>query len=127
MSEPSELIDPVTIMDMSHQELEEWVSAIRLRRSRVVIVVRKTKTAIAKSSDAAFILVLTRKCKQLDKLAEKLTAQLEKAETLVNEIVSIRLQLGDETPDQLADEMREASLGEVDEAEPSVRQDQQED
>ena len=79
---------------------------MRARRSRIQHVVRKTKQAVGKSLDTALITVLSRKLKRLTMIEGRLDRDLMAAEGLVNEIIAIRLELQDTSPEELTKEMQ---------------------
>jgi hypothetical protein len=103
----TELINPPTILDMSDDALIELLEGIRHRRSRIVVVARKTKQAIGRSQDIMLIAHLTKKSKQLDKALEVLDKSITKAESLISEVIALRIQLADATPDELAREIKD--------------------
>lgn len=109
----TELINPPTIMDMSEDALLQMLEGIRARRSRVVVVARKTKQAIGKSQDVMLIAHLTKKSKALEKAIAAIDKSLEKAEGLISEVIALRIQLADATPDELAREIKEGMENET--------------
>ena len=66
---------------------------------------RKAKQAVGKSLDTTLIAALSRKLKRLETIERRLDKDLTMAEGLVNEIVAIRLELQDISPDELNKEM----------------------
>jgi hypothetical protein len=105
-----ELINPPTLDDLNHDELVAWIEDLRIRRSRIQHVVRKTKQAVGKSLDVTLISVLSKKVKRLTVIEGRLNKDMLMAEGLVNEIIAIRLELQDISPDELTKEMRDESI-----------------
>jgi hypothetical protein len=103
-----ELIEPGSILDMSQSDLESLISTIRERRNRVV----KARSVAHHRARASGVLSLRPKLEKLalrlDKIINKLDADLARAEKLVREVTAMRLELGDATPGELADELRAA-------------------
>jgi hypothetical protein len=108
MSALAELIEPGSILDMSQSDLESLISTIRERRSRVV----KARSVAHHRARASGVLSLRPKLEKLatrlDRILTKLDTDLAKAEKLVREVTAMRLELGDATPGELADELRAA-------------------
>jgi hypothetical protein len=113
MSPLTELIDPPSILDMSQSELDSLISTIRERRSRVI----KSRSVAHHRSRASGVLSLRPKLEKLalrlDKIINKLDADLARAEKLVREVTAMRLELGDATPSELAEELRAAGTQNV--------------
>lgn len=86
---------------------------LRVRRSRIQHVVRKTKQAIGGSLDTTLIAVLSKKVKRLTVIERRLDKDMLMAEGLVNEILAIRLELQDISPDELTKEMQGEDVGAV--------------
>jgi hypothetical protein len=103
-----ELIDPPSILDMSQSDLEALVSTIRERRNRVI----QGRSTAHHRSRASSVLSLRPKLERiatrLDKAIVKLDAQLARCEGMVSQVLAMRLELGDATPSELADELRAA-------------------
>jgi uncharacterized membrane protein len=101
---PEEIINPVTVADMTQAELEALVMAIRERRDRVA----RIRTAVVRRSretpDGDYSV-------KLERIAKKMTANIEKIDKLratlevqVAQYVTLRLAKGD--MDGLQDEVR---------------------
>jgi hypothetical protein len=101
----TELIDPPTVLDMSQQELEDHLLSLRERRNRVAKIARGVHTRSRNVSSGDLAVKLQRYATKLDKQLAKLDALLTTAERLVNEVVGLRIQTGDVTPDELAEEI----------------------
>jgi hypothetical protein len=103
-----ELIDPPSILDMSQSDLEALISTIRERRNRVI----QGRSTAHHRSRASSVLSLRPKLERiatrLDKAIVKLDAQLARCEGMVSQVLAMRLELGDATPSELADELRAA-------------------
>jgi UPF0288 family protein (methanogenesis marker protein 3) len=103
-----ELIDPPSILDMSQSDLEALISTIRERRNRVI----QGRSTAHHRSRASSVLSLRPKLEKLalrlDRVITKLDADIAKAEKLVREVTAMRLELGDATPSELAEELRAA-------------------
>jgi UPF0288 family protein (methanogenesis marker protein 3) len=104
----AELIEPGSILDMSQSELEDLISTIRERRNRVI----KGRSVAHHRSRNSSVLSLRPKLEKLalrlDKALTKLDAQLARCEGMVREVTALRLELGDATPSELAEELRAA-------------------
>jgi hypothetical protein len=102
----TELIDPHSILDMSQSQLEDLILTIRERRSRVI----KGRSTAHHRARASGVLSLRPKLERLalrlDKAILKLDLQLTRCEAMVSQVVAMRLELGDATPSELADELR---------------------
>jgi hypothetical protein len=102
----AELIEPGSILDMSQSDLDSLISTIRERRNRVV----KARSVAHHRARASGVLSLRPKLEKLatrlDRILTKLDADLTKAEKLVREVTAMRLELGDATPSELAEELR---------------------
>jgi hypothetical protein len=107
MSDLAELIDPPSILEMSQSQLEDLISTIRERRSRVIKnrSVAHNRSRNTKSVDLGA--KLTKLALRLDKAIIDLDTRLSKAERLVAEVLALRLEYGDATPQQLSDELSE--------------------
>jgi hypothetical protein len=103
-----ELIDPPSILDMSQSDLEALISTIRERRNRVI----QGRSTAHHRSRASSVLSLRPKLEKLatrlDKAIVKLDAQLARCEGMVSQVLAMRLELGDATPSELAEELRAA-------------------
>jgi hypothetical protein len=108
MSNLVELIEPGSILDMSQSDLESLIISIRERRSRVV----KARSVAHHRSRASGVLALRPKLEKLairlDRALVKLDLQLARCEGMVREVTAMRLELGDATPSELAEELRAA-------------------
>jgi hypothetical protein len=108
----TELIEPGSILDMTQDDLEALISTIRERRNRVI----KARSVAHHRSRATGVLSLRPKLEKLasrlDRVLAKLDIDLTKAEKLVNEVVALRLELGDATPQQLSDELADQEAAE---------------
>jgi hypothetical protein len=108
MSALTELIDPPSILDMTQDDLESLIISIRERRSRVI----KARSVAHHRARASGVLSLRPKLEKLalrlDRILTKLDTDLARAEKLVREVTAMRLELGDATPGELADELRAA-------------------
>jgi HEPN domain-containing protein len=111
----NELINPPTLDDLNHDELVAWIEDLRIRRSRIQLVVRKTKQAVGKSLDTTLIAVLAKRVKRLTVIEGRLNKNMALAEGLVNEIIAIRLELQDISPEELNKEMRDEDVSRVSE------------
>jgi seryl-tRNA synthetase len=113
MSPLAELIDPPSILDMSQSDLESLISTIRERRNRVITSrsLAHNRSRNTKSPDLGA--KLTKLATRLDKIINKLDADLARAEKLVREVTAMRLELGDATPSELAEELRAAGTQNV--------------
>jgi CRP-like cAMP-binding protein len=109
----TELIEPGSILDMTQDDLEALISTIRERRNRVI----KARSVAHHRSRATGVLSLRPKLEKLalrlDKIINKLDADLARAERLVREVTAMRLELGDATPSELAEELRAAGTRNV--------------
>jgi hypothetical protein len=109
----TELIEPGSILDMTQDDLESLISTIRERRNRVI----KARSVAHHRSRATGVLSLRPKLEKLalrlDKIINKLDADLARAERLVREVTAMRLELGDATPSELANELRAAGTSNV--------------
>lgn len=110
MSDLAELIDPPSILEMTQDELESLISTIRERRNRVI----KARSVAHHRARASGVLSLRPKleklAKRLDRVLTKLDVDIARAEKLVREVTAMRLELGDATPSELADELRAANV-----------------
>jgi hypothetical protein len=110
----TELIDPHSILDMSQSQLEDLILTIRERRSRVI----KGRSTAHHRARASGVLSLRPKLERLalrlDKAILKLDLQLTRCEAMVSQVVAMRLELGDATPSELADELRASGTLNVD-------------
>jgi hypothetical protein len=108
----TELIDPHSILDMSQSQLEDLILTIRERRSRVIKnrSVAHHRSRATKSVDLGA--KLTKLARRLDKTITDLNTRLDKAERLVGEVIALRLEYGDATPQQLSDELSEQEAAE---------------
>jgi hypothetical protein len=108
MSSLAELIDPPSILDMSQSQLEDLIISIRERRSRAI----KARSVAHHRARASGVLSLRPKLEKLatrlDRILTKLDTDLARAEKLVREVTAMRLELGDATPGELAEELRAA-------------------
>jgi hypothetical protein len=104
----AELIEPGSILDMTQDQLDSLISTIRERRNRVIAArsVAHHRARNTKSPDLGA--KLTKLAARLDKSVADLNTRLDKAERLVREVTAMRLELGDATPGELADELRAA-------------------
>lgn len=109
----TELINPPTLDDLNHDELVAWIEGIRTRRSRIQQVVRRTKQAVGRSLDTTLISVLSKRVKRLETIERRLDKDLMMAEGLVNEILAIRLELQDISPEELTKEMRDEDVNDL--------------
>jgi hypothetical protein len=104
----AELIEPGSILDMSESQLDALIISIRERRSRVI----QARSVAHHRSRNSGVLSLRPKLEKLalrlDRVLTKLDSDLAKAEKLVREVTAMRLELGDATPGELADELRAA-------------------
>jgi CRP-like cAMP-binding protein len=109
----AELIEPGSILDMTQDDLEALISTIRERRNRVI----KARSVAHHRARATGVLSLRPKLEKLalrlDKIINKLDADLARAERLVREVTAMRLELGDATPSELAEELRAAGTRNV--------------
>jgi hypothetical protein len=107
MSALTELIDPPSILDMTQDQLESLIISIRERRNRVA----KSRSTAHHRARASGVLSLRPKLEKLalrlDRILTKLDTDLARAEKLVREVTAMRLELGDATPGELADELRD--------------------
>jgi hypothetical protein len=107
MSALTELIDPPSILDMTQDQLESLIISIRERRNRVA----KSRSTAHHRARASGVLSLRPKLEKLalrlDRILTKLDTDLARAEKLVREVTAMRLELGDATPSELADELRD--------------------
>jgi hypothetical protein len=104
----AELIEPGSILDMSQSDLEALISTIRERRNRV-IQGRSTAHHRARASSVLSLRPkLEKLATRLDKAIVKLDAQLARCEGMVSQVLAMRLELGDATPSELANELRAA-------------------
>jgi hypothetical protein len=114
MSALTELIDPPSILDMTQDDLESLIISIRERRNRVA----KSRSTAHHRARASGVLSLRPKLEKLalrlDRILTKLDTDLARAEKLVREVTAMRLELGDATPSELADELRAAGTQDVD-------------
>jgi hypothetical protein len=115
----AELIDPPSILDMTQDDLESLISTIRERRNRVI----KARSVAHHRSRNSGVLSLRPKLEKLalrlDRILTKLDSDLARAEKLVREVTAMRLELGDATPSELAEELRAAGTRKVDPPSPS--------
>jgi hypothetical protein len=99
---------------MSQSELESLISTIRERRNRVI----KARSVAHHRARASGVLSLRPKLEKLatrlDRILAKLDTDLARAEKLVREVTTLRLELGDATPGELAEELRAAGTQNVD-------------
>jgi hypothetical protein len=121
----AELIEPGSILDMSQSELESLISTIRERRNRVITA----RSVAHHRARASGVLSLRPKLEKLalrlDKAIVKLDAQLARCEGMVSQVVAMRLELGDATPGELANELR--AVGTLNVVAPEVEDDEGED
>jgi hypothetical protein len=107
MSALTELIDPPSILDMTQDQLESLIISIRERRNRVA----KSRSTAHHRARASGVLSLRPKLEKLalrlDRILTKLDTDLARAEKLVREVTAMRLELGDATPSELAEELRD--------------------
>jgi hypothetical protein len=101
-----ELIEPGSIAEMSASQLEDLIISIRERRNRVI----KSRGVAHHRARNTSVLSLRPKLEKLatrlDRILTKLDSDLARAEKLVREVTTLRLELGDATPTELADELR---------------------
>jgi hypothetical protein len=104
-----ELIEPGSTAEMSASQLEDLIISIRERRNRVI----KSRGVAHHRARNTGILSLRPKLEKLatrlDRILTKLDTDLARAEKLVREVTTLRLELGDATPSELADELRGGS------------------
>jgi hypothetical protein len=104
----AELIEPGSILDMSESQLDALIISIRERRSRVI---QARSIAHHRSRNSGVLSLrpkLEKLASRLDRAILKLDAQLQRCEGMVNQVVAMRLELGDAAPRELADELRAA-------------------
>jgi hypothetical protein len=110
----AELIEPGSILDMSQDDLESLIISIRERRNRVT----KARGTAHHRARASGVLSLRPKLEKLalrlDRILTKLDTDLARAEKLVREVTAMRLELGDATPSELANELRATGPQDVD-------------
>jgi hypothetical protein len=103
-----ELIEPGSIAEMSASQLEDLIISIRERRNRVI----KSRGVAHHRARNTSVLSLRPKLEKLatrlDRILAKLDTDLARAEKLVREVTTLRLELGDATPSELAEELRAA-------------------
>jgi seryl-tRNA synthetase len=116
-----ELIEPGSILDMSQSDLESLISTIRERRNRVITSRSLAHHRARNTKSVDLGAKLTKLAARLDKAISDLNTRLDKAERLVREVTALRLELGDATPSELAEELRgtrnDSHGGESDEGE----------
>jgi hypothetical protein len=103
-----ELIDPPSILSMSQSQLDSLISTIRERRNRVIAARSVAHHRSRNSGVLSLRPKLEKLATRLDRILTKLDADLARAEKLVREVTAMRLELGDATPGELADELRAA-------------------
>jgi hypothetical protein len=102
-----ELIEPGSIAEMSASQLEDLIISIRERRNRVI----KSRGVAHHRARNTSVLSLRPKLEKLatrlDRILAKLDTDLARAEKLVREVTTLRLELGDATPSELASELHD--------------------
>jgi hypothetical protein len=79
---------------MTQEDMETWLVGVRERRSRLYKVARATLHHARNSGDHGLAATLEKKSERLHRAMEKVDAELNKAEKLINEVVALRLQSG---------------------------------
>jgi uncharacterized FlgJ-related protein len=100
-----ELIDPPSILSLSQADLEHLIHTIRERRDRVTRHRSIAHHRARNSSNATLGARLAKVATRLDKALIKLEADIAKCERMVSEVVTLRLEYGDATPAELAEEL----------------------
>lgn len=105
MSSSTELINPGSILEMTQADLEALILTIRERRNSVTrhrtVAHHRARNTQSVDLGAKLAKLATR----LDKSIADINTRLAKAEKLVNEVLALRLEHGDVTPQQLSDEL----------------------
>lgn len=89
-----EFITPKDIQDMTDEQLDNLVAAIRTRRSNSFLIYAQTKRDKEALSTVKDVERIEKKCVQIIKAIDKIDGYLEKLETNIAELRGLRLQVG---------------------------------
>ena len=112
---PEEIINPITVADMTQAELEALVMSIRERRDRAARIRTAVHRRSRDTSDGDLSVKLERLAKKMDADLAKVDKLLTGFEVKVAQYVTLRLSKGD--MDGLMEEVRVGTPKEVEEPE----------
>ena len=87
-------IEPVTVNDLSDEELDVMIEGIRIRRMKSLNIYQKTKLLQVEKEQYKIGLQLDKKMEKYKKLYDRTEKNLDEMEKVANEIRAFRLQLG---------------------------------
>lgn len=96
----SEVIDPITLSGMSTEELEIFITQLRERRATVIKRLNSARRSHAETDSQILRRKLEGKILKLSKAVQRIEIDFIKAERLIADITTLRLQYG-ETPERI--------------------------
>lgn len=101
----TEVIEPLSISELSQSQLESLILGIRQRRDRVAKLRSIAHHRSRNTDDGIMALRLAKMAQRLDRALIKLDTDITRAEALAMQVIAIRLEHGDATVDSAATEL----------------------